>query len=387
MGHKNSYPPSFYLAILANLFFFASFQWTYVTLPAYIQKLGGGATEIGLAVSLATLSAVVGRPAIGRLVDRWGRKRWLLIGATLFALEPALYVLIPSVWPLLGVRLLRGIGIAAFTTAYTTLVADMAPVDRRGEAVGMSGITNNLGMLFAPAVGAYVQVEWGYPFHFWASASMALISLAILLPIREPERQAVPDGQNDHPRSSFRSVIQIRAIQATAFGSTGLAVVYGATLSFLPPFAAENRLGAAGGYFTAFAVAMMAAQAAAGWLSDRLGRRAVAIPGMLGAAMATAGLTMVHRNVALLASGAGLGLSWGLVRAGLDTSVIDIALPEERGTALGVLYTCFDAGIGLGSFGLGIVAQAKGYTTAFHAAALWAGIALIGYLVWSQGRS
>lgn len=141
-----------------------------------------------------------------------------------------------------------------------------------------------------------------------------------------------------------------------------------------------------GGYFSAFAVAMMATQAVAGWLSDRLGRRAVAIPGMVGTGVAMAGLAVVSHDAALVAAGVGLGLSWGLVRAGLDTAVIDVTAPEARGTALGFLYTCFDGGMGLGSFGLGIVAQAGGYAAAFRAAALWAGIALIGYLIGSRWR-
>lgn len=385
MGDKHPYPLGFYLALVANFFFFASFQWTYVTVPAYIQTLGGGATEIGLAVGLATLSAVMGRPPIGRLVDRWGRKRWLLIGAGLFALEPTLCAWLASVWPLLAVRSLRGLGLAAFTTAYTTLVADMAPVHRRGEAVGISGITSNLGLLFAPAVGAQVRLEWGYPVHFLASAALALLSLVVLLPIREPDRPVVADGQTGSG-PGWRSVIRIRSVRAIALGSTGLAVAYGATLSFLAPFAAERGLAAVGGYFSAFAVAMMATQAVAGWLSDRLGRRAVAIPGMVGTGVAMAGLAVVSHDAALVAAGVGLGLSWGLVRAGLDTAVIDVTAPEARGTALGFLYTCFDGGMGLGSFGLGIVAQAGGYAAAFRAAALWAGIALIGYLIGSRWR-
>jgi MFS family permease len=178
----------------------------------------------------------------------------------------------------------------------------------------------------------------------------------------------------------------MRAIWVAAWGSTGLAVAYGAVLSFLAPLAEQRELEAAGGYFTAFALAMMLAQVSAGWLSDRIGRRAVAVPGMAAAALATAGLALVHSNGALLAAGVGLGLSWGLVRAGLDTAVVDAVPAEARGAALALLYTCSDVGVGVGSFGLGVVARAQGYAAAFYAAAVWATIALAGYLAWSQRR-
>ena len=380
--NRSRYPLSFYLALAANFFFFASFQWTYVTLPGYIQTIGGDAAQIGLAIGVSTLSAVAVRPGMGRLVDRWGRKRALLLGAAIFTLEPVLYTLVPSVWPFLAVRLFRGVGIAAFTTAYTALVADLAPPARRGEAVGLSGVTNNLGMLFAPAAGAYVQSVWGYNVHFLAAAGIALGSLVVLLPVTEPSRDKPGIGGS----SSLLSVARVRAVWVAALGSTGLAVAYGAILAFLPPFATERALTAAGGYFTAFALAMVVVQASAGWLSDRIGRRAVAVPGMLGVVLSTAGLTIAHTDVALLAAGAGLGASWGLVRAGLDTAVIDAVPPEVRGTALGFLYTCFDSGIGIGSFGLGIVAQAQGYSAAFCVAAIWAGATLAGYLAWSRSK-
>jgi predicted MFS family arabinose efflux permease len=105
---------------------------------------------------------------------------------------------------------------------------------------------------------------------------------------------------------------------------------------------------------------------------------------MLLAALAMAGLAGVRTDVALLVAGAGFGLSWGLVRAGLDTAVVDAVSPEARGTAVGFLYTCFDIGVGMGSFGLGIVAQAQSYAAAFLAAAVWAAAALTGYLTWGR---
>ncbi len=381
MSENDRYPLSFYLAVAANFFFFASFQWIYVTLPVYVQSLGGDAAQIGLAFGLFTLSAVAARPGLGRLTDRWGRKPVLLLGAAIFALSPTLYAAAPTLWAFQGVRVLHGVGIAAFTTAYTALVVDLAPPGRRGEAVGLSGVTNNLGLLFAPALGAYVQSQAGYAVGFLAAAGIASLSVVLLLPVSEPRADRA--GRHDGP--SVRTVARKQAVWSAALGGTGLAVAYGAVLSFLPPFAEERGLAGTGGYFTAFALAMMVAQALAGWLSDRLGRRAVAVPGLAAAVLAMVGLALTETSAGLLLAGAGLGLSWGLVRAGLDTSVVDAVPLEARGTALGFLYACFDIGVGVGSFGLGVVAQVRGYAAAFYLAGAWAIAALVGYLAW--GRS
>ena len=85
-------------------------------------------------------------------------------------------------------------------------------------------------------------------------------------------------------------------------------------------------------------------------------------------------------------AGAAFGLSWGLARAGIDTAVVEAVPSEARGTAVGFLYTCFDSGVGVGSFGLGIVAQAQGFPAAFYAAALWAAVTLTGYMVWGRRK-
>ncbi len=382
MTSTGRYPPSFYLVIAANLFFFAGFQWTFATLPGYVQEIGGGAAQIGLAFGLFSLSAVAARPGVGWLADRWGRKPVLLLGAAVFALSPALYALSHSMGAFLALRVFHGVGISAFTTAYTALVADLASPARRGEAIGLSGVTNNMGLLFAPALGVYVVATWGYAAHFWLSAGITAVSFLLLLPITEPERE--PSGQAGSP--GLLAVVRLKPVWVASFGITGLAVAYGAVLSFMQPFAAEQNLTAAGGYFSAFALAMMLAQASAGWLSDRVGRRAVAVPGMILVILAMAGLASAQTDAALLVAGAGFGLSWGLARAGTDTAVVEAVPSEARGTAVGFLYICFDSGVGVGSFGLGIVAQAQGFPAAFYAAALWAAVALLGYLAWGRRK-
>ena len=88
----------------------------------------------------------------------------------------------------------------------------------------------------------------------------------------------------------------------------------------------------------------------------------------------------MRSDATLLAAGAALGLSWGLVRGGLDAAVVDAVPAESRGTAIGLLYTCFDAGVGVGAFGLGVAAQRYGYATAFGLAAAWAAVALTLYI-------
>jgi MFS family permease len=366
---------AFYLAMAANFFFFASFHWIYATLPGFVQHIGGDLVQVGLATGIFALSAVVARPVVGRLADRWGRKPLMLAGAILFALAPACYALAGSVWPFMAIRVVHGIGIAAFTTAYTALVADLAPPAQRGETIGLAGLTSNLGLFFMPALGSIALAQWGYAPHFLAAVGVAAVGVVLILPITEPVRE-----RSDPAQVPPGARVRLRPVWVAALAGTGLAVAYGATLSFMAPLATERGLTAAGAYFSAFAATLMLAQVLAGWLSDRIGRRAVAAPGLAVAALATVWLAVAHSDATLLAAGATLGLSWGLVRGGLDAAVVDAVPAEGRGTAIGLLYTCFDAGVGVGSFGLGVAAQHYSYAAAFGLAAVWAAVALAAYL-------
>ena len=79
------FSPSFYLAFVACFLFFSSAHLLITPLPLYVQELGGGATQVGLAQTTFAISALAIRPYMGRLIDTRGRKPALLVGAAIFA--------------------------------------------------------------------------------------------------------------------------------------------------------------------------------------------------------------------------------------------------------------------------------------------------------------
>ena len=65
MSASGRYPVSFYLALAANLFFFTGFQWTFATLPGYIQEIGG---ELGQEILVSILAKQCAIYAVGLVV-------------------------------------------------------------------------------------------------------------------------------------------------------------------------------------------------------------------------------------------------------------------------------------------------------------------------------
>ena len=100
---------NFILTSLSTFTLFSSFYFLLITLPIYIQKIGGTESEIGLIIGVFTISAVLLRPFIGKEVDRRGRKIILISGIVIFLISMILYDYTKNVTSLLLLRVLHGI--------------------------------------------------------------------------------------------------------------------------------------------------------------------------------------------------------------------------------------------------------------------------------------
>ena len=202
------------------------------------------------------------------------------------------------------------------------------------------------------------------------AASAAALSLAIALPIAEPQADRSPP-----PKGGFLRVVRRRGVWVPSVAVGAVALTYGSVITFLPLFAARRGIKGVGFFFTAYALAIIGVQALAGRLSDRVGRRMVAVPAMICMGLTFFALAHAQSTPWLAAVAVAYGLSFGGARTTLDASIADSVPPALRGTAMGIDYASFDLGIGLGSLLLGLVAEAQGYGNMYS---LVGGICLAG---------
>ncbi|MBC7257876.1 MAG: MFS transporter [Chloroflexi bacterium] len=373
VNSRDRYSRMFFLAMLAQFVFFASIHLLMWTLPLYISLKFPSATEVGLIIGLMAVSAVLLRPWAGAWADRYGRKVLLVAGAVATGIAPLFYLAGGSL-PLLAVgRLIQGAGICLFTTGYGALIPDITQPSRRGEAIGLASITMPLSLMIMPRVGAAVQEHYGFAVLFVASCVVAAMALSVSLVLPRGNYS----GQSGVRPVSFRSVLGIRRLWAALAAVAALALAWGALLAFLPLFA-ESR-GIAGGsyFFLGYGLAQVAASYSVGGLSDRYGRARLIVPGMLGVAVALVLVSRVSSLVPLLVLAPVIGLLFGAAKISLDAFCVDSVPVEGRGAVVSLEFAVFDAGIGLGSLGLGAVADALGYGNMFVA---MSGLVLAGLL-------
>jgi MFS family permease len=355
---------AFLLALLANFLFWINLQALYPALPLYSASLGGSPADNGLATFAAAGAAVLARPFIGTLADRWGRKPVMLLGGVIWIATPILYSVSRNVPALIGVRALSGVGIATFTTGFQALIADLAPPERRGEVFGMGGNSMALASLIGPLIGDWLMSQRGFGATFVLAAIAGALSVAATLVIREPRRE-IKQIANAAPLSGLLATLAYRNIRAGILAVSPLGMAFGAMVTFWPLVAQENHLGTTGAFYSVYALGMLTMQVLAGRLSDRIGRTRVMLPGLLLAGAAFGLIPQAHSDVASLLVAFGCGAGLGIARTAMDALVLDGVPAALRGTAVAAEFTINDLWIGLGSVLTGALAGSGGFSTAY----------------------
>lgn len=374
----------FSLTILANLFSFGSMYLLLATLPLYVIAIGGSVSDAGIVLACFTMSAVILRPLIGRLSDRRAKKAIMLAGAVILAASSLLYEPARTVPLVMAVRIFHGVGWAAFGTAASALAADLAPISRRGEAMGYFGVGMNVAMAVGPALGVFLVGWTGYGGLFLTAMVIAAAAVLTTAGIAEPKREPGAAA----PQQGWRSFILPSALFPSAVLFTN-ALTYASVVALLPLFAEKARLGNPGLFFTVFSVVVLVLRGPLGRVSDRRGRVAVVAPGLLLTFVALLVLSQAESMTMLLVVAVLYAIGVGAAQPTLMAMTVDRALPQERGAAMGTYTTAMDLGIGVGSVVWGVAAQAFGFPVMYVAASLMGlvGVAvLLAGTAWRRGR-
>ncbi|MFF3500595.1 MDR family MFS transporter [Streptomyces sp. NPDC003247] len=165
-------------------------------LPRIAADLPGTA-PYGWVVTAYLLGITVTGPLYGRLSDRYGRKRLLLIGIGIFLLGSALCGCARTMAQLIACRGVQGLGAGALMPLSLALATELFPPGRRGRVQGALGGVMALSYVAGPFAGGMLtdHATWRWIFLVNLPIGAAVVVLiAALLPGRPPPGQPVrPD--------------------------------------------------------------------------------------------------------------------------------------------------------------------------------------------------
>jgi MFS family permease len=354
------FTPAFITLSLTSLATYFGVQLLTASLPLYAAGLGADDAALGLLAGVIATVSLLSRPLAGWWLDRGGVIPILAIGTVTYIVSALGYWIAASVAVLLVARSFTGIGVAFFTTGGQTLTVNLAPAERRGEALSLYAITHPISQLFAPPIGVAVARAFGYSWLFAGCIAIHILGLALMWPLRSLRAAARPRG---------RLQVVNRAVLLPAVWMMTLMVPYGASIGLLPIHALRRGLENPGVVFTAMAVGLLLVLLTIGRSSDRFGRRAVIVPGLV---LSAAGmwLTAALHGWALVVAGFSTGLGLGLAQPALFAFAVDLVPADQRGSALATLGFFLEIGIGLSAIGGGILARSLGTAFMFGLAGL-----------------
>lgn len=366
----------------AGLLFWSSLASLLPTLPLYIEDVGATKQQIGLVMGCFAIGLLLFRSLVGRLADQHSRKLVLLIGMSVVAIAPLGYLMVHSIPLLMVIRAFHGISIAAFTTGYSALVADIAPAQKRGEVIGYMSLVNPIGMAVGPALGGFLQAGVGYTALFLLSSGLGFIGLLCTCQIINPPANV---NKRDVTSNQFWRLLGSPRIRTLTLVLLMVGLAFGALSTFAPLFIKESGVNLnAGLFYTAAAVASFSVRLITGRASDRYGRGLFITISLslytIAMLMLWTANTAVTFLLAAMIEGAGAGILIPMIAAMLA----DRSLPQERGRLFGLCMVGFDVGIAIAGPVLGSVAEQVGYRNIFGFASSLTFLAIIIFLTQSS---
>ncbi len=168
------------IVLLAPLVFsFAIGQDIFVPeIPQMMRIFHTTQTMVQLSLSLFMVAVGVGQLIIGPLSDQYGRRKLALISIALYAIASILAAISPSIYFLLGTRIIQGIGACGMMVCAFAIVRDLTEGDESGEIYSLLNGAIAVSPLLAPLAGGYLDAWFGWRAPFF---SLAIIGAMVYI--------------------------------------------------------------------------------------------------------------------------------------------------------------------------------------------------------------
>jgi MFS family permease len=358
---------------------------TFLLLPKFLAtELHGTALQIGHVGAVPGLTAALIVPFVGSALDHFGRRPLMRAGSALGALCAMLWLFVDAIGPAVyGLQVLSGVAFMFAFSGSSTLVADSAPPEKLGQAIGLFGAANISMNALAPAIAEPLAARYGWHSAFVLAMFVFLVALVASVSVREPDRSHVlpaADGGLPHPITETLRVARKLFPYVVAMLTCGAA--YGTVFTFYQPFVLAQGADHVSTFFIGFTTAAVTTRLGLGGIADRFGRRRVALWAFVAYVLMVLLMTQLTPSL-LLPLGFGFGLAHGFFFPALNAFALEFTELRERGRAMTLINGSFHLGTTTSVLCCGWVADAYGYPMAFVLAAAIAGVGVCA-LHWDQ---
>jgi MFS family permease len=369
---------------IANFMMYFSFYFVTPLLPLYLRDVfDADKAMIGLVLSGYSVAALAIRFFSGYIVDRFSRKKVLLIGYASFALFFLGYYLTGSIILFAVIRTLHGAPFGLTSVSSNTVAIDVLPSQRRGEGIGYWGLSNNFAMAVGPSLSLMLYHHFNsYNLLFTVSLVVALLGLLINTFVDCKYRPPIMEKKK---MSLDRFLLLEGWSQGVCIAF--IAMSYGILSTYIAIYSQDvlNITTGTGTFFMLFAFGLI--------LSRFVGVQALSKG--FEVRNATYGVIVVVIGYLMFAlwqnlygyyiSAVVIGFGQASMYPAVQTMFLKMTTNDKRGTANATILTSWDLGVGLGIIFGGYVAEhLGGYNSAFLVSAAVSILSLMFFLLYAK---
>jgi len=368
--------PAFLALATATLVFFIAGGLVLPIAPRFAKlALDADALGFGIAIGSFSVTSLLLRPVVGWSSDRFGRKPLLIGGSVITVAALLLHLVATDLSIFVVARCLLGAGEGFYFVAALAAASDIAPEDRRGEAISFLSLSLYLGIAIGPPIAEVVFAAGSYNAVWLLAAAVAAVAvvLSLFVPESAPAVAAARSGAKRAPRGPLIHPAGLFPGIVILFGLWGMA----GFLTYLPLYTPSVGMAGAGLPLTAYALVVVALRIVGATWPDRFGAARLSGAALVVSAVGLAVIGLVGNAAGLLVGTLIFATGVAFTMPALLSLAVSRVPPNERGTVVGTATVFLDLVFGFAPVALGFIADATSYGATFLVSSAMAGVAAV----------
>lgn len=148
-------------------------------MPTIVGDLHG-VSLMNWVFSIFLLTNAIATPIYGKLADQLGRKPMFMVGISIFIIGSVMSGFSNSMPVLIIWRAVQGIGAGSIMPISNTIIADIYPLEKRAQVMGLNGAAWGIASIIAPLLGGFIVDNLTWHWIFFINLPIGLIVIAMI---------------------------------------------------------------------------------------------------------------------------------------------------------------------------------------------------------------